>query len=124
MTMRQEIRKRFTGHPRLWEAAVAVEDVKPYLLEFGGGLTPLSTGRERLLALVSTKSESAAHLQRDRKRFEQARAREARQFAAEKAIESGNGTFFTVVKPTAKGSTLNFYQVGGDKLIHRDRPGF
>ena len=74
MTMRQEIRKRFTGPPRLWEAAVAVEDVRPYLLEFGGGLTPLRTGREQLLTLVSTKSESAAHLQRDRKRFEQARA--------------------------------------------------
>lgn len=72
--MRQEIRKRFAGRPSLWEAAVAVEDVKPYLLEFEGGLTPLSTSRERLLALVSTKSESAAHLQRDRKRLEQARA--------------------------------------------------
>jgi hypothetical protein len=59
-----------------------------------------------------------------RKYFGTARAREARQFAAEKAMGFGNGTFFTVVKPAAKGSTLNFYRVGGDKLIHRGRPGF
>ncbi len=59
-----------------------------------------------------------------RKYFGTARARDARQFAAEKAMEFGNGTHFTVVKPAAKGSTLNFYRVGGDKLIHRDRPGF
>lgn len=39
--MRQEIRKRFTGPPRLWEAAVAVEDVRPYLLESGGRLRSL-----------------------------------------------------------------------------------
>lgn len=59
-----------------------------------------------------------------RKYFGTARAQEARQFAAEKAMGFGNGTFFTVVKPTAKGSTIDFYRVGGNKQIHRDRPGF
>ena len=72
--MRQEIRKRFTGRPHIWEAEVAVEDVWPYLLEFGGGLTPLRTRQERLLALVSTKSESAAHRKRDRELRERAKA--------------------------------------------------
>jgi len=56
----------------------------------------------------------------NRKYFGLARAKEARQFAAEKAMAFGNGTFFTVVKPTAKGSTVNFYRVGRDKQIHRE----
>jgi hypothetical protein len=74
MTMRQEIRKRFAGPPRLWEAAVAVEDVKPYLLEFGGGLTPLSTGREQRIAFFSHKSEFKKHVARDRQQLALARA--------------------------------------------------
>ena len=73
MTIRQEIRKRFAGPPRLWEATVAVEDVKPYLLE-GERLRPLVTGRERRIDLFSQKSEFAKHVVRDRQQLALARA--------------------------------------------------
>lgn len=74
MTMRQEIRKRFTGPPRLWEAAVAVEDVRPYLIEAGGRLRPLVTSREHRIDFFSQKSEFAKHVVRDRQQLALARA--------------------------------------------------
>ena len=64
--MRQEIRKRFAGPPRLWEAAVAVEDVRPYLIEAGGRLRPLVTSREHRIDFFSQKSEFAKACGRDR----------------------------------------------------------
>ena len=74
MTMRQEIRKRFAGPPRLWEAAVAVEDVRPYLIEAGGRLRPLVTSREHRIDFFSQKSEFAKHVVRDRQQLTLARA--------------------------------------------------
>jgi len=80
---------------------------------------------EKMIRIVWFRSDQSPRGSvKTRKYFGTARAREARQFAAEKAVGFGSGTFFTVVKPTAKGSTLNFYRVGGNKQIHRDRPGF
>lgn len=72
--VRTEIRKPLQGPPRLWEAAVAVEDVRPYLLEFGGGLRPLVTSREHRIDFFSQKSEFEKHVARDRQQLALARA--------------------------------------------------
>jgi hypothetical protein len=63
--VRTEIRKRFTGPPRPWEAKIVVEDVRPYLIEFGGGLRPIATNREHRIDFLSQKSEFKKHVARD-----------------------------------------------------------
>jgi hypothetical protein len=71
--MRQEIRKRFQGRPRIWEAEIGVEDVQPYLLD-GPRLIPIQTIQQRCISVRITKSEFAKHVVRDRQQLALARA--------------------------------------------------